>query len=114
MNPKTHLLQLLHPRPLLSQLPLHPTLSRPDTSPHLPHTLTLCPLFVHSLSSLFVPLFGQVPSPLAYLSFVFAAGNLLCGPPIEYTEWTQFAELKGIWNPKAKEKVPVGVWQVRA
>ncbi|KAG1668571.1 hypothetical protein FOA52_007305 [Chlamydomonas sp. UWO 241] len=40
--------------------------------------------------------FSKLPNPLAYLSFVFACGNLLCGPPIEYSEYATFVARRGV------------------
>ena len=36
------------------------------------------------------------PTPLEYLSFVFGLGNLLAGPYIEYVDYRDFIELKGV------------------
>lgn len=64
-------------------------------------------------------LITRMPSPLSYLSFVFGLGNLLAGPPIEYSEFNDFIELKGLWDPKSpKGGAPMdlahgGLWVVQ-
>jgi hypothetical protein len=36
------------------------------------------------------------PSPLAFLSYLFGCGNLLTGPFMEFTEYCDFIDLKGV------------------
>ncbi len=38
----------------------------------------------------------KLPNPLEYLSCVFCLGNLLGGPYLEFSEYKQFMELKGV------------------
>ncbi len=38
----------------------------------------------------------SLPNPLEFLSFVFCLGNLLAGPYIEFTDFKDFIELKGV------------------
>lgn len=55
-------------------------------------------------------LLSKLPSPLAYVSFVFGVGNLLAGPTVEFTEYDDFMNLKGIWAPfSPRGGVPSGV-----
>lgn len=37
-----------------------------------------------------------VPNPLEYLSFIFGLGNLLAGPYLEYVDYRDFLEQKGV------------------
>lgn len=46
------------------------------------------------------------PSPLAFMSYLFGMGNLLAGPFYEFTDYKQFIELKGPWDPKAPRRMP--------
>lgn len=43
-----------------------------------------------------------MPSPLEWLSFTFASGNLLAGPYFELSDYLNFMEGKGPWDPKSK------------
>lgn len=43
------------------------------------------------------------PNPLEYLSFVFGLGNLLAGPYIEYVDYRDFIELKGVGSGRREE-----------
>ena len=43
-----------------------------------------------------------MPSPLEWLSFTFASGNLLAGPYFELSDYLNYMERKGPWDPKAK------------
>ncbi|KAF5831049.1 MBOAT, membrane-bound O-acyltransferase family-domain-containing protein [Dunaliella salina] len=45
---------------------------------------------------------ARLPSPLQFLSYVFSLGNLLAGPSIEYAEYEEFIEHKGVWSPTAQ------------
>ena len=47
-----------------------------------------------------------MPSLLEYVSYVFAFGNLLAGPVIEYRDYQDFINNKGLWDPKAAKPVP--------
>jgi quinol-cytochrome oxidoreductase complex cytochrome b subunit len=47
-----------------------------------------------------------MPSLLEFFSYVFAFGNLLAGPVIEYRDYQDFINLKGLWDPKAAKPVP--------
>lgn len=40
------------------------------------------------------------PSPLQYLSYVFGLGNLLAGPYLEYVDYRDFMEGRGLWDGK--------------
>ena len=44
-----------------------------------------------------------MPSMLEWLSFVFASGNLLAGPYFELSDYLNFIQRKGPWDPKAKQ-----------
>jgi hypothetical protein len=50
---------------------------------------------------------AALPSFLEYLSYVFCFGNLLAGPVIEYKDYQDFINLRGLWDPKAVRRVPV-------
>lgn len=39
---------------------------------------------------------ARLPSPLQFLSYVFCLGNLLAGPAVEYAEYEDFIEHKGV------------------
>ena len=39
---------------------------------------------------------ASTPNPLQYLSFVFGLGNLLAGPYLEYVDYDNFMNLKGV------------------
>ncbi|BDA41335.1 Lysophospholipid acyltransferase 2 [Coccomyxa sp. Obi] len=45
----------------------------------------------------------QMPSMLEWLSFVFASGNLLAGPYFELSDYLNFIQRKGPWDPKSKQ-----------
>ncbi|KAG1668525.1 hypothetical protein FOA52_012119 [Chlamydomonas sp. UWO 241] len=49
------------------------------------------------------------PDPLRYLSFVFGLGNLLAGPYLEYVDYRDFMEGRGLWDKKAKP-IPSPWW----
>ncbi|KAF8073163.1 LPLAT1 [Scenedesmus sp. PABB004] len=49
--------------------------------------------------------FRSLPSLLEYLGFVFAFGNLLAGPVIEFRDYQMWANREGPWDPRAK-RVP--------
>lgn len=44
-----------------------------------------------------------MPSPLEWLSFTFASGNLLAGPYFELSDYLDFINRKGPWDPKSKQ-----------
>ena len=44
-----------------------------------------------------------MPSPLEWLSFTFASGNLLAGPYFELSDYLDFVNRKGPWDPKSKQ-----------
>lgn len=48
----------------------------------------------------------RLPSPLQFLSYLFGLGNLLAGPWVEYTDYTDFIERKGLWDPRAARPMP--------
>lgn len=52
---------------------------------------------------------ARLPSPLEYLSYIFAAGNLLSGPNFEMADYLHFIERTGPWDPKAERPVPPSV-----
>ena len=45
----------------------------------------------------------KMPSPLEWLSFTFASGNLLAGPYFELSDYLDFINRKGPWDPKSKQ-----------
>ena len=45
----------------------------------------------------------KMPSPLEWLSFTFASGNLLAGPYFELSDYLNFINRKGPWDPKSKQ-----------
>ena len=45
----------------------------------------------------------KMPSPLEWLSFTFASGNLLAGPYFELSDYLDFVNRKGPWDPKSKQ-----------
>ena len=47
-----------------------------------------------------------MPSLLEYLSYVFAAGNLLAGPNFELSDYLHYIERTGPWSPKANKPMP--------
>lgn len=47
-----------------------------------------------------------MPSLLEYLSYVFAAGNLLAGPNFELSDYLHYIERTGPWSPKASKPMP--------
>jgi hypothetical protein len=50
--------------------------------------------------------FYQLPSLLEYFGFVFAFGNLLAGPVIEFRDYQEWVNRQGPWAPNAARKVP--------
>jgi hypothetical protein len=50
--------------------------------------------------------FHQLPSLLEYFGFVFAFGNLLAGPVIEFRDYQEWVNRQGPWAPNAARKVP--------
>lgn len=46
---------------------------------------------------------AKMPSLLEWLSFIFASGNLLAGPYFELSDYLNFIERKGPWDPKSKQ-----------
>jgi hypothetical protein len=51
--------------------------------------------------------FYQLPSLLEYFGFVFAFGNLLAGPVIEFRDYQQWVNSEGVWAKDAKNQVPL-------
>lgn len=45
----------------------------------------------------------RLPSVLEWLSFVFASGNLLAGPYFELSDYLNFVERKGPWDPASRQ-----------
>jgi lysophospholipid acyltransferase len=43
----------------------------------------------------------ELPSPLAYMSYLFAGGNLLAGPFFEIKDYLQFVNREGVWASDA-------------
>jgi lysophospholipid acyltransferase len=43
----------------------------------------------------------RLPSPLEWLSFIFAGGNLLAGPYFELSDYLAYTERRGPWDPRA-------------
>ena len=43
-----------------------------------------------------------MPNLLEYLSYVFASGNLLAGPTFELSDYLNYIERKGPWDPKGR------------
>mmetsp|Transcript_35415 Transcript_35415/g.89650 ORF Transcript_35415/g.89650 Transcript_35415/m.89650 type:complete len:497 (-) Transcript_35415:257-1747(-) len=50
-----------------------------------------------------------LPGMLPFASFVFGGGNLLAGPYVEYTEYDDWVNHKGVFDPRAKKRAPSGV-----
>eukprot|EP00775_Hariotina_reticulata_P003753 gene3753-4011_t len=50
--------------------------------------------------------FKRLPSFLEFFGFVFAFGNLLAGPVIEFRDYQQWVKREGLWDPKAARKIP--------
>jgi hypothetical protein len=50
--------------------------------------------------------FYQLPGLLEYFGFVFAFGNLLAGPVIEFRDYQMWVNSEGPWAPNAQKKVP--------
>lgn len=48
----------------------------------------------------------ELPSPLAYLSYLFSAGNLLAGPFFEVKDYLQFINHEGVWAKDLKGGAP--------
>jgi lysophospholipid acyltransferase len=49
------------------------------------------------------------PPFLDYLGYIFCFGNLLSGPFIEYSDYSQFAARQGVWSPHATPRpAPLG------
>lgn len=46
----------------------------------------------------------RLPSLLEWLSFAFAAGNLLAGPYFELADYLAYIERKGPWDPRATKQ----------
>ncbi|CAL5220084.1 g2035 [Coccomyxa viridis] len=44
----------------------------------------------------------KLPSPLEWLSFTLASGNLLAGPYFELSDYKDYMERKGPWDPKTR------------
>ncbi|KXZ56055.1 hypothetical protein GPECTOR_2g937 [Gonium pectorale] len=51
------------------------------------------------------------PTPLEFVSYLFGLGNLLSGPFIEFADYKDFIELKGLWSPTAPRPPPGGLLQ---
>lgn len=49
---------------------------------------------------------SSVPGPLEFLSYVFAAGNLLAGPTFELSDYLKYVNRQGLWDPAAKRPMP--------
>ena len=45
----------------------------------------------------------KMPSPLEWLSFTFASGNLLAGPYFELSDYLNYIERKGPWDPRSRQ-----------
>ena len=45
----------------------------------------------------------KMPSPLEWLSFTFASGNLLAGPYFELSDYLDFINRRGPWDPRSKQ-----------
>ena len=54
----------------------------------------------------------KMPSPLEWFSFTFASGNLLAGPYFELSDYLNYMERKGPWDPKSRR--PTARSQYRA
>jgi len=50
--------------------------------------------------------FNQLPGLLEYFGFVFAFGNLLAGPVIEFRDYQMWVNKEGPWSANAGRKVP--------
>lgn len=50
--------------------------------------------------------FNQLPGLLEYFGFVFAFGNLLAGPVIEFRDYQMWVNKEGPWSAHAGRKVP--------
>ena len=44
----------------------------------------------------------KLPSLLEWLSFTFASGNLLAGPYFELSDYLDYMERRGPWDPKSR------------
>ena len=47
-----------------------------------------------------------MPNLLEYLSYIFASGNLLAGPTFELSDYIDYIERKGPWDPDAARPMP--------
>lgn len=50
--------------------------------------------------------FTQLPSLLEFFGFVFAFGNLLAGPVIEFRDYQMWVNSEGPWAKNAGRKIP--------